>query len=128
MFVNALYNIISRVLLGRTLGALGIAGISILFPLGLVFVGFSALIGVGANALFSIRLGEQNEDEAQHILGNAFVLLALISTAVKQCKYILSNNKNRVPVLTLIYYILFYKLKIAYHKLGGNICKIMGLH
>ena len=36
---------------------------------------------------------------------------------------LLKNNKNRVPVLALIYYILFYKLKIAYHKLGGNICK-----
>ena len=88
MFVNALYNIISRVLLGRMLGALGIAGISILFPLGLVFVGFSALIGVGANALFSIRLGEQNEAEAQRILGNAFVLLALISGVLTLGTYV----------------------------------------
>lgn len=88
MFVSALYNIISRVLLGRTLGALGIAGISILFPLGFVFVGFSALIGVGANALFSIRLGEQNEAEAQRILGNAFVLLALISGVLTLGTYV----------------------------------------
>ena len=77
MFVNAIYNIISRIYVGQDVGANGLAGITILFPLGLIYMGFSALIGVGANALFSIRLGEKKEEEAQLILGNAFVLLVL---------------------------------------------------
>lgn len=79
MFVNALYNIISRIYVGRKVGGLGIAGITVLFPLGLVFIAFSALIGVGSNALFSIRLGEKREEEARLILGNAFVMLVLFA-------------------------------------------------
>ena len=87
MFVNAIYNIISRIYVGQDVGANGLAGITILFPLGLIYMGFSALIGVGANALFSIRLGEKKEEEAQMILGNAFVLLALISGIITLGSY-----------------------------------------
>lgn len=87
MFVNAIYNIISRIYVGQDVGANGLAGITILFPLGMIYMGFSALIGVGANALFSIRLGEKKEEEAQMILGNAFVLLALISGIITLGSY-----------------------------------------
>lgn len=95
MFVNALYNIISRVYVGRSLGALGIAGISILFPLALIFMAVSMLVGVGANALFSIRLGERNEEQAQLILGNAFVLLILLGLALTGLSYLFMD-----PVLS----------------------------
>lgn len=88
MFVNALYNIISRIYVGQDVGADGLAGITILFPLGLLYMGFSALIGVGSNALFSIRLGEKREDEAQLILGNAFVLLTLASGVITLFTYL----------------------------------------
>ena len=88
MFVNAIYNIISRIYVGQDVGANGLAGITILFPLGLIYMGFSALIGVGANALFSIRLGEKKEEEAQLILGNAFVLLALTSGLITLLSYL----------------------------------------
>lgn len=95
MFVNALYNIISRIYVGRAIGSLGIAGITVLFPLGLLFMGFSALIGVGSNALFSIRLGEKKEEEAQLILGNAFVMLVVVSGLIALTTYIFMD-----PILT----------------------------
>ncbi len=82
MFVNAFYNIISRVYIGNEVGALGIAGISIIFPLGLLFMAFSMLVGVGANALFSIRLGEKRYDAASLILGNAFIYLLIVSAII----------------------------------------------
>ena len=88
MFANALYNIISRIYVGQDVGAHGLAGITILFPLGLMYMGFSALIGVGANALFSIRLGEKKEDEAQLILGNAFILLTIASATLTILSYL----------------------------------------
>ena len=88
MFVNAIYNIISRIYVGQDVGANGLAGITILFPLGLIYMGFSALIGVGSNALFSIRLGEKKEEEAQLILGNAFVLLVLASGLITLLSYL----------------------------------------
>ena len=108
MFVSALYNIISRIYVGHEFGAPGIASITLLFPMGFFFMAFSVLIGVGANALFSIRLGEKNEAEAQLILGNAFVALALISGVLMAAGYVfmepillfLGANEVTLPYVT----------------------------
>lgn len=77
MFVNALHNIISRIYIGRSLGALGIAGIAIVFPLAILFMAASVIIGIGSNALFSIYLGKKDEERARYILGNAFIYLSI---------------------------------------------------
>lgn len=92
MFVSALYNIISRIYVGHEFGAPGIASITLLFPMGFFFMAFSVLIGVGANALFSIRLGEKNDEEAQYILGNAFVSLFLLSGTLMLLGYIFMDQ------------------------------------
>ncbi len=79
MFVMALHNIISRIYIGRSIGALGIAGIAIVFPLAILFMALSVLIGIGSNALFSINLGKKDEERARYILGNAFVYLSIVA-------------------------------------------------
>jgi len=79
MIVNALYNVIDRIFIGNGVGSLGIAGITIGFPIMIVGMAFAMLIGVGANALISIRLGERKVKEAELIMGNAVTLLVLIS-------------------------------------------------
>ncbi|MBR3632662.1 MAG: MATE family efflux transporter [Elusimicrobiaceae bacterium] len=88
MFVSALYNIITRVYVGQEFGAPGIASITLLFPMGFFFMAFGVLIGIGANALFSIRLGEKQEEEARLIIGNAFVMLSLISLSIMALCYL----------------------------------------
>lgn len=87
MFVNALFNIISRIYIGQDMGALGIAAITVMFPIGLLYMAFSALIGIGSNSLFSIRLGEKLPEEAQRILGNGFILLAIMAGSVTLFSY-----------------------------------------
>jgi putative MATE family efflux protein len=82
LMAQGLYNVIDRVFVGRALGELGIAGITVSFPFMLVMLAFGMLVGFGATALISIRLGEQKKDEAERILGNAAVLLAGVSLAV----------------------------------------------
>lgn len=79
MFVMALHNIISRIYIGRSIGALGIAGIAIVFPLAILFMALSVLIGIGSNALFSIYLGRKDEEKARYTLGNAVVYLSLVA-------------------------------------------------
>ncbi len=81
MLVNALYNIVDRMFIGYGIGAQGIAGVTISFPLMMAMVSFSILVGVGANTLFSIRMGEGRREEAERILGNAFGLLLFIPLA-----------------------------------------------
>lgn len=78
MLVNALYNIVDRIFVGRGVGRLAIAGITIGFPLMIILMAFTLLVGLGATALISIRLGEGRKEEANHIMANALVLLIII--------------------------------------------------
>ncbi|AOY74929.1 MATE family efflux transporter [Clostridium formicaceticum] len=82
MLVNALYNVVDRIFIGNGVGSLGIAGITIGFPIMLFIMACGMLIGLGANALISIKLGEGKKEEAERILGNALVLLIGISLAI----------------------------------------------
>lgn len=79
MLVNALYNLVDRIYIGRGVGSLGIGATTIAFPVMLIMMAFSMLIGIGANSLVSIRLGQNRKEEAEGIFGNAFVLLIVTS-------------------------------------------------
>ena len=81
MLVHALYNIVDRMFIGHGVGAHGLAGVTLSFPLMMAMVSFSILVGVGANTLFSIRMGEGRREEAERILGNAFGLLFFVPLA-----------------------------------------------
>ena len=82
MMVNALYNVVDRIFIGRGVGNLGIAGITVGFPIMIILMAFGMLVGIGANSLISIRLGEKKKDEAEHIMANAMVLLIAISVFI----------------------------------------------
>jgi putative MATE family efflux protein len=61
MTAQALYNLIDRVFVGRALGGDGIAGIAVAFPFMLVVLAFGMLVGFGATAQISIRLGQRKK-------------------------------------------------------------------
>lgn len=82
MVVNALYNVVDRIFIGQGVGRNGIAGITVSFPLMTVMMALAMLIGLGATALISIRLGEQRKEDAELILGNALVCLIGIAVMV----------------------------------------------
>ena len=88
MIAGALYNIIARLLIGNDVGHLGIAGITVTFPLVILYMAFSAFMGVGGNALFSIYLGKKDIDKAENIMGNTLVMLTLVSVGVSVFLYI----------------------------------------
>lgn len=79
MLVNASYNIIDRIFIGRGVGSLGIAGITISFPFMILMMAVGMLIGLGTTALISIRLGQQKREEAELIMANGMVLLIISS-------------------------------------------------
>ncbi|KJR49123.1 hypothetical protein UF75_0420 [Desulfosporosinus sp. I2] len=82
MLVNGLYNIVDRIFVGQGVGALALSGTAISFPFTLAIMAFGMLIGIGATAVISIRLGQQKKEEAEQIVGNAFVLLLAISLII----------------------------------------------
>jgi putative efflux protein, MATE family len=92
MLVNALYNIVDRIYVGRGIGTLALTGVTICGPIMNMIVAFTLLVGVGAAALISINLGRQNHMEAEKILGNAFTLLIIFSAIIMIVFYLLMNQ------------------------------------
>lgn len=95
MLVNSMYNIIDRIFVGRGVGSLAIAATTVAFPIMLILMAVSALIGVGATSLISIRLGEKRPEEANKIAGNATVLLVLLPLCISIIYFLFST-----PILT----------------------------
>ncbi|MBE3581242.1 MAG: MATE family efflux transporter [Thermoanaerobacteraceae bacterium] len=79
MLVNALYNVVDRIFVGRGVGPLAIAATTVAFPLMMVLMALTMLVGMGATALISIRLGERKKEEAEVVAGNALTLLVLVA-------------------------------------------------
>ncbi len=79
MLVNALYNVVDSIFVGNGVGQIGLTAVTIAYPIMLVMMGFGMLIGVGASSLVSIRLGQQNKEAAEKILGNSLTLLFIIA-------------------------------------------------
>ncbi len=79
MCVNALYNIVDRYFVGQGVGALGIAGITLCFPIALFMMAMSMIVGIGGNTLFAIRLGEKKYTQASIIMNNSFLLLIIMA-------------------------------------------------
>lgn len=79
MMANALYNIVDRIFIGNKvdLGALGIAAITVSFPIMIILMALGLLFGIGGATLFAIKLGQKKEEEAEKAMGNAFSLLLL---------------------------------------------------
>jgi putative MATE family efflux protein len=77
--VNALYNVVDRIYIGNApgLGANGLAGITIGFPIMIILLSIGILFGVGGATLFSMKLGAGETEEAELALGNAFSLLLI---------------------------------------------------
>lgn len=96
MLVNALYNVVDTIFVGNGVGPLGIAGLTLGFPIMLVIMGFAMLVGIGATSLISIRLGQQRKEEAELIVGNAMILLILLSIVISLSGLIFIN-----PILQL---------------------------
>ena len=84
MMVNAIYNVVDRFWIGKMEdGAMAMAGVGLTLPITTVAFAFMALIGIGATALISIRLGERRREEAEQVLGNcasfSFIFGAVIT-------------------------------------------------
>ena len=82
MLVNALYSIVDRIFVGRGVGSLALSGVAITFPITNIIMGVGMLVGTGAAAVVSIKLGQKKEKQAEKIIGNAFMLTIILSIIV----------------------------------------------
>lgn len=94
MVVNALYNIVDRIYIGnmKDVGHYPMAGVGLTFPTVIFTFAFALLIGVGASANISLKLGEKNINDAEHYLGVS-VFASLIVSIVMAIAYLFFMNK-----------------------------------
>lgn len=79
MLVNAIYNIVDRMFICKFVGENAMAGLTIAFPIMMVFNSIAVLIGIGGSSLIAIYFGKKKYDEANGIFGNVSSLLILTS-------------------------------------------------
>ena len=77
--INILYSLVDRIYIGRIPGtaSLALTGLGLSVPITTIIMAFSNLYGMGGGPLCSMERGKNNDQEAQAIMCNAFVLLVV---------------------------------------------------
>ena len=82
MFVMALYNVVDTIFIGHYVGPLGIAALSIVFPIQMLTMGIGMMMGMGGASLISRLIGAGNTARAEYALGNSLTFTIIISVAL----------------------------------------------
>ena len=71
MFISGTYQIVDGFFVGHFIGVDGLAAVNIGWSYITILLGFGFLVGVGIGSLYSIAKGEEDEEKARRILGQA---------------------------------------------------------
>ena len=84
MLINSVYNIVDQIFIGKGVGTLGNAATNVIFPLVIIFNALAGLIGNGAAANLSLKLGENKKEEAAK---KCWTSNKPNNTYINHCKY-----------------------------------------
>lgn len=98
-FVNALYNIVDRMYIGRIPDAasLALTGVGVTFPIVSIVMAFANLFATGGAPLCSIARGQGDERQAERIMGTSMSMLLLIGVGLMAVLYVVKR-----PLLFLL--------------------------
>lgn len=97
MLMNSIYNVVDKLFIGNQadivtasgdivhVGTLSLAGLNIAFPIQMLIIAVSTMMGVGASSLISRYLGSKEFDKADKTFGNSILMIlgiAALLTAV----------------------------------------------
>ena len=88
MLINSVYNIVDQIFIGKGVGTLGNAATNVIFPLVIIFNAVAGLIGNGAAANFSLKLGEGKNKEGASIIGSATTMSFIVAIILSILSYI----------------------------------------
>lgn len=97
-FVSVLYSIVDRMYIGHipVAGDMALAGVGVCGPVVTMVGSVASLVGIGGAPLMSIRMGENDLEQAQKILANCFMMLCLTSIALTAALFPLSEPMLRL--------------------------------
>ena len=76
--INSIYNIVDQIFIGQGVGTLGNAATNVLFPLIIILSATAGLIGNGSAANLSLKLGENNKEDAAKSVGQSITLTVIL--------------------------------------------------
>src|SRR5690625_6187059 len=79
MFVMTLYSVVETIFISYGVGIDAVAGTTIAFPLMMIIMAISAMIGVGGASVISRRLGAQKNADANLVFENVMSLVFIVS-------------------------------------------------
>lgn len=82
LLVNSLYNIVDQIFIGWGVGYLGNGATNIVFPITIIALALSMMIGNGGAAFLSLKLGEGKVSAAKRGVGNAILLVVIVSVVL----------------------------------------------
>lgn len=88
MLINSVYNIVDQIFIGKGVGTLGNGATNVIFPLIIIFNAFAGLVGNGASAHMSLKLGEGKKKEASKVVGQAIVVTFILSICLGIVSYL----------------------------------------
>ena len=92
MLVSGFYQVVDGIFIGRFVGADGLAGINVAWPVIGSILAIGMMVGVGTGALISIRQGQQDSKGAKQVLSTGLLLLALLMPVIASALYWLSDD------------------------------------
>lgn len=96
LLVNSLYNIVDQIFIGWGVGYLGNGATNVVFPITIIALALSMMIGNGGAAYLRLKLGEGKTDAAQKGVGNAVALVTVVSVVLAVVFLVFID-----PILTL---------------------------
>lgn len=82
LLVNALYNIVDQIFIGRSVGYLGNGATNVIFPITVIALAFALLFGDGGAAYLSLKLGQGDKKSATKGVGNALAMLCIAGVVI----------------------------------------------
>lgn len=96
MMVQALFNVVDTIFVGRGVGTLGIAAITIVFPIQIFVMAVSLLIGIGGASIISRALGSKDVERANKTLGSMLLSALLIGIVITVIGYLFTDDLLRL--------------------------------
>lgn len=96
LLVNSLYNIVDQIFIGWGVGYLGNGATNVVFPITIIALALSLMIGDGGAAYLSLKLGEGDLKSARKGVGNAVTMVTVVSIVLMAVFLIFIN-----PILNL---------------------------
>ena len=93
LLISALYNIVDQIFIGNSsLGYLGNAATTVVFPLTIISMAFAWCFGDGSAAYLSLCQGRKDTENAHKAIGNSLLVTFIISVIFVLICFIFMDN------------------------------------